>query len=682
VDERTFAALEYDKIRQRLAQHTQSGLGRERAMNLAPHSTPAAVRTAMTETTEARTILQAGGQVPLWGLGDLRPLLERSDKGGILGAGELSRLADCLRGCAELRRYMGSKRKHAPNLSLYAEGIMPLAELTEEIYLCTDGARVADRASPKLAKVRKDMRVTEERIRGRLQSFLTSPQYRDVLQESFITMRGDRYTLPVKANRRASFPGAVIDASGSGMTLYIEPAGIGKLTEEMRVLRAQEEAEEYQVLTALTGLVAEQAPAMASNLEIMALYDLAFAKGRMSLEMAAEPVSISEDGFIQLLSARHPLLTGEVVPVDLVIGERYRSLVITGPNTGGKTVVLKTAGLLTLMALAGLHIPVGEGSAVSAFRQVLADIGDSQSIEQSLSTFSGHISRIAEIMRKVDRTTLVLLDEIGTGTDPAEGAALAMAILEELHLSGCVTLASTHYGDVKRLADERPGFINGRMDFDVETLRPLYRLVTGEAGESQALWIADRLGLGPRVIGRAREHLDRPSGRCASAAQPPPHTKQPERRRSGEAGTVAPDAPPKPSPEPGGNRASARPWRLGDSVFVDTVGQQGVVAVLPDEDREMTVFSRGQRIRVHERRVKLIVGAERLYPEGYDLRTVLFTWQERQTMHDMNRKRDEVLRSSSGAAWVQTAPIAVDRAESNEPAVSHEPPRTRPEKQT
>ncbi len=678
MDDRVLMTLEYTRIREMLAEHALSGLGRDLALNLHPLQHPSAVAAAIAETTEARAILDGGGQIPLWGLGDMRPIVERASKGGILQAAELVRLADCLRGAAEFRRYMQSKRRTAPNLSRYAEGIVPLRELADEIYASTDGARVADAASPRLAKVRKELRVVEDRIKSKLQSYLTSGQYRDALQENLITMRGDRYAIPIKASHRHKLSGVVVDSSGSGMTVYIEPASVRKLTDDLRILRAQEEAEEYQVLAALSGLVAEQAASIGSNLEIMGVYDLAFAKGRLSIQFDAAPVDIRSDGFVQLLGARHPLITGEVVPLDIVIGHRYRTLVITGPNTGGKTVALKTVGLLALMAQSGLHIPVSGDSAISVFDKVLADIGDSQSIEQSLSTFSGHLRQIASIIEAATKSSLVLLDEIGTGTDPAEGAALAMAILEELHGFGCVTIASTHYSDVKRLADVHPGFVNGRMDFDRETLRPLYHLVIGEAGQSQALWIAGRLGLGQRILDRAREHLEQRPESAGDAladgggARSDTPAKSPEatvpRAQPGStavatqaAGHQTGGSSSDPADVAADGEGIKRPWRLGDSVLIDTINQQGVITVLPDKFGQMVVLSRGKRHTVHERRVSLIIGAEHLYPEGYDLRTVLFTWQERKTIHQLQRGGTEVLGASSDAKWVKTPAIDVDR---------------------
>ena len=670
MDTTVLNTLEYDKILERLAGHTLSGLGRELAERLRPLTIPSAVGAALMETTEARAIIDAGAQIPLWGLGDLRPLLERAEKGGILSAAELTRLGDCLRGCAEFRRYMHSKQAHAPGLYRLALGLVPLRELENEIYAATDGARVADQASPRLARVRRDLRIVEERIKAKLQSFLSSTQYRDVLQDSFVTMRDGRYCLPVKVSHRAKLDGLVVDGSGSGLTVYVEPAAIRKLTDELRILKGQEEAEEFQVLTALTGLVAEQAIAIGSNLDIMARCDLAFAKGRLSSAMGARTVSVRSDGFIQLLGARHPLVAGEVVPVDLMLGRRYRTLIITGPNTGGKTVALKTVGLLTLMAQSGLHIPVAEGSIVSVFAQVLADIGDAQDIEQSLSTFSGHMRQIAQILRQAGPDSLILLDEIGTGTDPAEGAALAMGILEELHTTGAVTLATTHYSDVKRLGDEHPGFINGRMDFDRETLKPLYRLVVGEAGQSQAFWIAAKLGVSERALARARRYSPAEGGPAAgsgtgsgtAAAEHSPLKRPEQRVQADVAGPEGAGAAPEAAVEvqtPSG----ARIWRLGDSVEIEPGARQAVIVVLPDQRGDLVVLCRGQRESVPGRRAKLLIGAEHLYPEGYDLRTVLFTWQERHAIHDAQRKGDKIISGSSSTKWLETKAVDVDRRE-------------------
>ncbi len=640
MNQRTLTILEFDKIRTALAELAQSNLGRELVERLQPLTLRAAVEAAVQETTEARTVLDRGAQVPMQGLSDIREPVVKAERGGVLAPSDLLRVADCLRGCRELKRYMDTKRLAAPTLSRYAEAIVTFESLEDEVYRCIEGARVANAASPKLARVRKEIQVAEERIQSKLQSFLTAAANRDVLQDSFISVKGGRYALPVKASQRHKVDGAVVDTSGSGMTVFIEPAAIRKLADELAVLRGVEEAEEYQVLVALSSLVGAETARILADLEIMAAYDFAFAKGRLSLTMRAGPVDVNDEGRIQLAGARHPLIKGEAVPLALVLGRRYRTLVITGPNTGGKTVALKTVGLLTLMAQSGLHVPAGEGTDLAVFERVLADIGDAQSIEQSLSTFSSHMGQIAGILDEVGPSTLVLLDEVGTGTDPAEGAALAMAVLETLHEAGAVTLATTHYSDVKRLADLNPGFINGRMDFDPETLKPLYRLVMGEAGTSNAFWIAERLGIGSRVLAQARAHLGTKAQEVAAGSEVPvrkapeaPVAKVKDPAPEPAAGALvggdpSPEAPPKP-----------REWQVGDCVNVETIGQRGVVAELPNEKGEMVIFTRGKRVTVNHKRVTLVLEAEHLYPDGYDLNVATHTWAERKLMKDMGRKR-------------------------------------------
>lgn len=648
MDDHVLRTLEYDKIKAALTDYALTAPGRELVARLVPMTRRAAIEAAIQETTEAREILARGASVPL-PLTDIRELVARAEKGGALAPAELARVPDCLRGCRELKRYMETKRAVAPTLSRYADGIIVHQAIEDEIYASVDGDAVRDSASPELGRIRKEMRIVEERIKAKLNAILTSPAYRAALQESLVTVKSGRYVVPVKAGQRQKIDGIVVDTSGSGQTVFIEPTAVRKLADELQMLKSAEEAAAYQVLVALTGLIAAAAPSIAANLEILAAYDFAFAKARLSAAMDARPVPINADGFIQLINGRHPLLGQGAVPLELIIGRRYRTLVITGPNTGGKTVALKTVGLLTLMAQSGLHVPAGEGTQLAMFEEILADIGDGQSIEQSLSTFSAHMSRIVAILRRARPATLVLLDEIGTGTDPAEGAALAMAVLEQLHAAGGITLATTHYSDVKRLADIHPGFINGRMDFDRETLKPLYRLVMGEAGSSQAFWIAERLGIGPEVLARARAHLG-----VAPDATPCAVFKPAEQRVALEpkqaptaadaAGLAVPGdgisqsaGSPEDLPAPPAPPAKDRPWQIGDSVLILTLNQRGVVAELPDACGEMVVFTRGVRVRVNHKRVKLLVPAELCYPEGYDLRVATHSWEDRKIMHDLER---------------------------------------------
>ncbi len=648
MNDKVLQTLEYDKIKAQLADLTVSNLGRELVERLLPLTDKSAIEAALEETTEARTQLDGRSQVPLHGMADLREVIDRVEKGGVLNPTELLRLADFLRGCREMKRYMGGKRLVAPRLSRYADGITPCTSLEDEITRSIDGARVASSASSELARIRREIQITEERIQSKLQSILNSAQYRDALQDHLISFKDGRYVLPVKASHRQKIDGIVAGSSGSGSTVFMEPTVIRNLTNELQGLRIEEEVEEYRILCTLTEQVAPLTQPIRINLETMAQYDLAFAKGRLSVKHGARTVAVNDQGLIGIRQGRHPLITGDVIPLDFSLGKRYHTLVITGPNTGGKTVTLKTVGLLTLMMQSGLHVPMAEGSQLSIFHQVLADIGDGQSIEQSLSTFSSHMSNIAEIIRRADNSTLVLLDEVGTGTDPAEGAALAMGILETLHQSRAVTLASTHYSDVKRLADIHPGFINGRMDFDPVTLRPLYRLVMGEAGGSHALWIAERLGIGAEVLAKAREHLQMAPGPSQDGAgQRKPVDEIPFVPVKPEAPAIASpaaDASLSTPPEPDQADPAPRPWALGDSVLILTLDQRGVIAELPNSKGDMIVFSREHRITVNQKRVKLLVGAEHLYPPGYDLNTVLYTWNDRKLMHDMERKLSDGVR--------------------------------------
>ncbi len=667
-NEQFHTVLEYDKVKAMLAEHTRSTLGRELVDRLEPLTNPVAVEAALRETNEAAAILERGSAVPFWGVTDVRELVGRLEKGSVLGPADLARLAGFLRGCAELRRYMRTKREAAPTLSLYAEGLADLGQVAGAIEVAVEGARVADAASSRLRILRRDMEILAARIQAKLQSYLNSPQHREALQESFVSTKDGHHVLPVKTSHRHRIDGTVIAVSSSGSTVFIEPAAVGRLVQEMQSLRAEEEAEEYQVLASLSGLAATEVAAMSANLRIMAAYDFAFAKGGLGLAMGGiRPGSSSRTSCgLRIVQGRHPLLGRQAVPLDLEMGGDDRQvLVVTGPNTGGKTVVLKTVGLFALMAQSGLLLPAAEGTVLPVFDRILADIGDAQNLENSLSTFSSHMGRISAILDQVGydpegaRRSLVLLDEIGTGTDPAEGAALAMAVLEELHHQGATVVATTHYGDVKRLAGMHRGFINGRMDFDPETLRPLYRLVLGEAGASHALWIADRLGLGRHILDRAREHLaargvaeeelrkaegtDGPDGagvatEAAAKATTEATTGAPFEAATTEGADKAPGAPVSAGAvEP----TSTRPWQVGDSVLIQTLGQTGRVFQVPDAMGEMVVFTRGKRVRVNHKRVKLLVAAEHLYPADYDMKVALYTWHDRKLMHQMEKRHVE-----------------------------------------
>ncbi len=514
--DRTLEILEFDKIRHLLAAEASFGPGRDAALALAPSTDPTVVERAQRETSQASLLLDSGESVPLGGLRDIRPMLERAAAGDLLEPVELLDLAQTCSGAARLRRFLSSREERCPELAALAVGLGAFPDLIEAIGRCiNDRAEVADAASRKLADIRGATKVALGRVREKLDAIIRSPEYRKVLQDPVITLRQDRYVVPVRSEYRDALPGVVHDRSASGVTLFVEPLSVVPLNNQLRELVLEERDEIARILRELTDAVLREATGLRRTILTLGHLDLCFAKSRLSARQSASAPLLDLAGRLDLRQARHPLLTvpppGRVVPIDVRLGQDFDTMVITGPNTGGKTVTLKTVGLLTLMAMCGLHIPAAEGSVVPVFRGVWADIGDEQSIEQNLSTFSSHLGNIIRIIAQLEEAgsdgQLVLLDEIGAGTDPAEGAALAMALLEHFHTSGAHTIATTHYSEIKAFVYEREGMINASVEFDVETLAPTFRLMTGLPGRSNALEISNRLGLKREVVERARAFL-------------------------------------------------------------------------------------------------------------------------------------------------------------------------------
>jgi DNA mismatch repair protein MutS2 len=503
--------LEYDTIRRRVCEATTCTLGRERAEVMSPGSKPAEVRSALQETTEAVRLLDLPGGVPLGGIHDLRTAVKIAGAAGMLEPWVLLQVADTLASSQRLRGFLLQRRESVPALAERGERLEELPHVEQAIHeAISDKAEVRDDASPALERVRREMRTIRARMQDRLQQMTRSPAYKDMLQDPVITTRDGRYCLPVKSEYRVQFGGLVHDQSTSGATLFMEPAPIVEMGNELRQAEAKERQEVERILREVTAKVGAAASRIEGTLEVLGELDFICARGRLSLSMDGIPPEINEDGFIGLRRARHPLLTGDVVPIDLDLGRENTIIVITGPNTGGKTVSLKTVGLLALMTQSGLHVPADEGTTLPVFRAVSADIGDEQSIQQSLSTFSGHIANIAKILKQVEglgREALVLLDEVGAGTDPTEGAALARSILRRLLDLGARAIATTHYGELKEFAYGTDGVENASVEFDFKTLRPTYRLLVGIPGASNAFAIAERLGLPGEVVGAARESV-------------------------------------------------------------------------------------------------------------------------------------------------------------------------------
>ncbi|MGE5508566.1 MAG: endonuclease MutS2 [Chitinophagales bacterium] len=514
MDQKSLAVLEFPKVRARLAGLTSLAMGRELADRLEPQTDPLWVLSEQEDTAEGLALLWREGGLPIAGLHDLRDALHRARIGSTLAAEELLAVCDTVRGMNRLARFLAERAERFPRLAALARLLPELGPLAAEISRCiTEHGEVSDHASPALSKLRSQLHVLQNRLRDKLDSLVSSPEMLRYLQEPIVTLRNDRYVIPVRREHKAMVPGVVHDQSASGATLFVEPLALVELNNQLRQVEAAEAEEVRRILAQLTEEVASAEPTLSAAMETLGRLDFIMAKGRLARELDATQPRLNREGRIRLRRARHPLLTGPVVPIDVPLGEDYATLVITGPNTGGKTVTLKTVGLLTLMAQAGLHVPAAEGSELAVFDEVLADIGDEQSIEQNLSTFSSHLTNIVRITGKLGGNCLVLLDELGAGTDPAEGAALAMAMLDYLHAHGARTVATTHYSELKAFAYTRAGVENASVEFDVETLRPTYRLTIGIPGRSNAFEIATRLGLSEEIIQAARALTTREAAR-------------------------------------------------------------------------------------------------------------------------------------------------------------------------
>lgn len=507
---RALHVLEYDKILELLRAHLSSDVGREAAASLAPAASLAEAERLLQLTEEADGVYRRTGRTPIDAFPDIRPMLARVHAAHALTAAELLDAAQCLRAARAAREtLLGGEASGL--LAAMAGRLSSHRAIEEEIGRCILAEdEIADSASPELMRLRRQMRLTNERMREKLNAMIKSPVYQKYLQEPIITVRNGRLALPVKAEHRAQVSGLVHDQSGSGATLFIEPAAAVELGNELRRLQAEERVEIGRILAGLTALLDPVADELYASLNVLGALDVIFAKAVLARDMRAVRPKLNAEMRIRILAGRHPLLPRDtVVPVDVWLGQEFRTLIITGPNTGGKTVTLKTVGLFTLMAMSGLFVPADARTELAVCGEVFADIGDEQSIEQSLSTFSSHMTNTVAILREAGPGCLVLLDELGAGTDPVEGAALAQAILEALYASGALTMATTHYSEIKAFALTRPGMQNASMEFDVDRLLPTYRLFIGIPGKSNAFEISERLGLAPAVIERARQFLQK-----------------------------------------------------------------------------------------------------------------------------------------------------------------------------
>jgi len=511
MNERNLRVLEFPKILEMLSALAVTEPGREAARQLTPSGDADTVRRWQAETEEAASIYAYNGSNPMAWFTDVRPFLKLAKAGGTLSPKALLQVADVLRASRTVRGALVTDREDTPLLTELGSRLATNRSLEEEIFdAIISEDEISDHASPDLYAIRRQMRVLNERVRDKLNGIIRSATMQKYLMDAIITMRNGRYVVPVKAECRANVPGIVHDQSGTGSTLFIEPMGVVEAGNELKQWTIKEKNEIERILGEFSDRIAPDADLIANNLDLMARLDVIFAKAALSRQMRAVPPKLNEAGHVRLIQARHPLIDPQkVVPSTLWLGEEFTTLVITGPNTGGKTVTLKTVGLLSLMAQAGLQIPAAYGSELSIFDEVFADIGDEQSIEQSLSTFSSHMTNIVEILQNVTPRSLALFDELGAGTDPTEGAALAMAILNHLLSMKVTTMATTHYSELKAFALGTPGVENASVEFNVETLRPTYRLSIGVPGKSNAFEISRKLGLPEFLIEDANNRLSK-----------------------------------------------------------------------------------------------------------------------------------------------------------------------------
>ncbi|QTD42507.1 endonuclease MutS2 [Sporosarcina sp. Te-1] len=615
MNDMTYEKLQFNELKERLKGCCSSELGQRLVDQLQPSIQLKAVEDRLRETSEARTLVDMDTHLPIVGVAAIHRTLSKLEKGMILEPAEFTGIADFLRGCRKIKQFMKEKSFFAPTLSSYALSMTELPQVEDEIAAVILNNQVASTASRQLGRIRKAMETTKGKIQERLQKFLRNPTYKEMIQEFFISQKDEQYTIPIKASYKHRIEGVIIEQSAKGATVFIEPAVIAKLTNELSIQRAEEAVEEYQLLATLTGLVAEKLQAIKVNIELIGQYDFAFAKGKLSKQMEGIAPRINEHGYVKLVHCKHPLLGSQAVPLNFEIGETYRGLIITGPNAGGKTVVLKTIGLLTLATMAGLHISGSPETEISLFNQIYVDIGDNQSMENALSTFSSHMKNISEIMRLADHRTLLLFDEIGSGTEPNEGAALAIAALEEFYQMGCIVVATTHYGEIKRFSEQHDDFMNAAMQFKNETLEPTYKLLIGTSGDSNALWIARKMALLDRVIAKAEFYMKEKEYDFAKVRK--------ERIRK--------------SPDRQLEEESVYEYAVGDKVRLLEYGESGVIYQERDHYQNVVVFYKGDFIEVNVKRLALEIKATDLYPPSYDLQTLFSSYEERKLEHDLAR---------------------------------------------
>lgn len=629
-------ALGYYQILNEISQFARTNRGKETISLLRPSQNKKKIEHSLQEIKEAMNILSISGSVPIHSLDDIGHYVTQAKKGIALKVDELTRIVSFLDHCQKLKQFMKDKEYAGPNVSIYAASIGNLSTIENEISRCLRNGQVDDYASSDLIYLRRQLANHYEKLKEKAQSLVKSGRISPYLQDTTVSERNGRYVLAVKKEYRKKIEGTVLDTSASGATLFMEPIQLSAIQEEIELVKLAEESEVERILYELTQLFIEHEQEIIIAVETMHHYDVLFAKAKYSQTIRAEIPIINEEFLIHLKEARHPMLGSNAVPLTIPFGDKERALVITGPNTGGKTVTLKTVGLLTLMAQAGLPIPAKKESEIAIFQHIFVDIGDGQSIEQNLSTFSSRLVNIIDILQATNDASLVLIDELGSGTDPREGMALAIVILEQLYDKGATLFATTHYSEMKKFADEKEGFLNGSMEFDLNTLQPTYRLLLGKSGQSQAFDIAAKLGMHPTLIERAHEKAyqqfkDFHQNVDDEKLQTPNYQKQIIVNKYARTNL-------KKKPQEQALHSKVTLYNQGDNVILLATSETGIVYKGPNDHGDYIVQVKGEKRTINYKRIELKIAAKELYPPDYDFDIIFKSKEYRKTKKDMNRK--------------------------------------------
>ena len=620
MDKISLDKLNYYDLKEIVKSYCVSGLGKTLIDKLEPSSNLKVVNRRLDETSEGRKLLDVSYHLPLEGIHNIFPLIDKMDKGGVLEPSDLTMVSDFLRGCRKVKMFLKDKEGYAPTLCSYAENISDLSYIEEEINISIRGSVVDSNASKDLKKIRKQIDTCEGKIKEKLDKFLRNSSNKECIQEFFISQRNGRYTIPIKAAYKNKVAGSIVEVSSKGTTVFMEPDILSKFTSELNVLQAEESMEVYKILAILTEMIYQRIKDLKINVEVISEYDMIWAKAKYSLDIQGIKPKINDYGYTKILKGRYPLIKNGV-PLDFEIGKDYRTLIITGPNAGGKTVVLKTLGMLTLAVQSGFHIGAKEGTEISIFQDVFVDIGDNQSVENALSTFSSHVQNLARIIKESGKSTLLLFDEIGSGTEPNEGAALAIAILEELYHKGCITVATTHYGEIKDYSHNHPDFENAAMEFKKETLEPLYKLTIGKTGDSNALYISKKMGISDSIIERTRTYIENKDYNYATI-------KESKKKKVKEVES----------------EEKYYDFSVGDKVLLLDKNDSAIIYKGRDEFNNVVVLYDKEFIEVNYKRVKIELKAEELYPEGYDLNQLFVSYKDRKLERDIERGSKKALK--------------------------------------